>query len=248
MKKWLYFLTLGLLIISCGKEELVFTTKTYEKKSTVLCKDTCTSVKVSIPVASNVKVVADSINNKIFSVAKEIIYFGEKPYTSTSYEGLLASFIGSYEQLHKDFPDYSIPWKATVEGNILHQSEEVLNIKIDHYSFTGGAHGYGGLRSILIDPKTGRSLHNTDLFTDVKAFEKLAEQKFRKQFAIADKEPINSKGMMFEEEKFQLPANIFFTKKGLLLYYNQYEIASYAEGAIEIVIPYNDLKDLLKIK
>lgn len=248
MKKWLCFLTLGFLIISCGKEELIFTNKTYEKKSNVLCKDSCTSVKVSIPVASNVKVVADSVNKKIFSVAKEIIYFGEKPYTSTNYEGLLTSFIASFEQLQKDFPDFSVPWKATVEGNITHQSEEVLNVKIAHYAFTGGAHGFGGLRSVLIDPKTGRSLHNSDLFTDVKAFEKLAEQKFRAQFKISDKEPINSKGMMFEGEKFQLPANIFFTKKGLLLYYNQYEIASYAEGPIEIVIPYNEAEKLLKLK
>jgi hypothetical protein len=33
----------------------------------------------------------------VFSVLKEIVYFGEKPYTSTDYAGLLASFIDSYE-------------------------------------------------------------------------------------------------------------------------------------------------------
>jgi hypothetical protein len=40
-------------------------------------------------------IVADSINKKVFSVLKEIVYFGGKPYTSTDYAGLLASFIDS---------------------------------------------------------------------------------------------------------------------------------------------------------
>jgi hypothetical protein len=248
MKKFVICFAFGLLLVSCAAEELIFTDKTFVKKSALAGKGNSTSVKVTVPIAGNMKIISDSINNKVFSVAKEIIYFGEKPYTSKDYDGLLSSFIGSYEQLFKEFPDYNIPWEASIDGKVIHQTDEILNIEIKHYSFTGGAHGYGGLRSILIDPNTGKYIPNAALFNDLKAFEKLAEEKFRIQFKIPTKDPINSTGMMFENEKFHLPNNIFYTEKGLLLYYNQYEIASYAEGPIELLFPYTEIENLLKLK
>ena len=53
---------------------------------------------------------------------------------------------------------------------------------------------------------------------------------------------------MFEDEKFQLPQNIFFTDKGLLLYYNSYEIASYADGPKELLFSYKEVNDYLLIQ
>lgn len=50
---------------------------------------------------------------------------------------------------------------------------------------------------------------------------------------------------MFEGDQFQLPLNIFYTDKGLLLYYNRYEIAAYADGPKELLIPYEELKNFL---
>ncbi|MEC5164554.1 hypothetical protein RCH18_000270 [Flavobacterium sp. PL11] len=53
---------------------------------------------------------------------------------------------------------------------------------------------------------------------------------------------------MFENERFQLPQNIFFTDTGLLLYYNIYEIASYADGATEMLFPYTEVNEFLNLK
>jgi hypothetical protein len=41
---------------------------------------------------------------------------------------------------------------------------------------------------------------------------------------------------MFKKGKLHLPENICFTNTGLLLYYNIYEIASYADGARKLVL------------
>lgn len=248
MKKLGLVLFLGIVLNGCTKEPITFTYKTYEKKTTLPCQDGCTTTKVTIPIAHHSEIIADSINNKVFSVVKEIVYFGEKAYPSKDYNGLLTSFINSYEELSKDFPEYDMPWEATIEGKIIHQTENLINIEMNHYSFTGGAHGYGGLRSILIDAKTGKSITNAHLFYDVKGFEQLAEQKFRKRFEIPSKDPINSTGLWFKNEKFHLPDNIFYNKKGLLLYYNQYEIASYAEGPIALLLPYQEVEGWLKLK
>ena len=50
---------------------------------------------------------------------------------------------------------------------------------------------------------------------------------------------------MFENDTFQLPQNIFYTEDGLLLYYNSYEAASYADGPKEILFPYDKISKFL---
>ena len=245
-----YFIIYTLLLFSVAQcsNELVFEEQSFQKKTTLPCTGDCPSISVKIPVANAVPVVADSINKKVFSVLKEIIYFGEKPYTSKDYNGLLTSFINSYEKLQKEFPKDKFGWEADIKGSVKYQSENILNIEINHYTYTGGAHGYQGLRSLLFDPNTGKSITNNELFIDKASFKALAEKKFRAKHKIPASKSINSTGLMFEKEMFQLPQNIFFTDKGLLLYYNSYEVASYADGAKELLLSYTEVNDYLAVK
>ena len=76
----------------------------------------------------------------------------------------------------------------------------------------------------------------------------MQKKKFRKKFNIPEKEALNNSGFMFEEEKFQLPQTFFFTEEGLLLYYNVYEIASYADGPKQLLLPYEEVAPYLAIK
>jgi hypothetical protein len=48
-------------------------------------------------------------------------------------------FIDSYEK-PKEFPNDTFGWEAKIEGSVKYQSESVLNIEINHYTYTGGAH------------------------------------------------------------------------------------------------------------
>ncbi|MBP4141316.1 DUF3298 and DUF4163 domain-containing protein [Flavobacterium sp. P4023] len=245
-----YFIIYTLLLFSVAQcsNELVFKDESFQKKTTLPCTGDCPAISVKIPVADGVPVVADSINKKVFSVLKEIVYFGEKPYTSKDYNGLLTSFINSYEKLQKEYPNDKFGWEADIKGSVKYQSENILNIEINHYTYTGGAHGYQGLRSLLFDINTGKSISNDQLFTNREAFKAFAEKKFRAKYKIPANKPINATGLMFEKEKFQLPQNIFFTDKGLLLYYNSYEVASYADGTKEILLSYKEVNDYLAIK
>lgn len=243
MKHYIIF-AVFLLISGCSNE-LSFKDQSFQKKTTLPCNENCPEITVKIPIAKNAPVVADSINKKVFSVLKEIIYFGEKPYTSTDYNGLLASFIDSYEKLQKEFPNETFGWEAEVTGSIKYQSESVLNMEINHYTYTGGAHGYQGLRSLLFDPSTGKSIANDELFNDKATFMAFAEKKFRAKYKIPANKSINATGLMFENEKFNLPENIFYTDDGLLLYYNSYEAASYADGPKELLLPYKEVNGYL---
>lgn len=247
MKNYILFASLFFLFARCEKE-LVFENQIFEKKTSLACKDNCPHIIVRVPIAKDVPIVADSINKKVFSVLKQIVYFGEKPYTSTDYKGLVSSFIDSYEQLQKDFPKDSFGWEAKIDGEVKYVSENIINIEIKHYTYTGGAHGYQGLRSLLFDPNTGKTILQHQLFKDRNAFKAFAEKEFRNKYKIPEKGSINQTGLMFEGDKFHLPQNIFYTDKGLLLFYNPYEVASYADGTKELLLSYKEVNDYLLIK
>lgn len=228
---------------------LSFTTAHYQGKTSRPCKDQCTYVDIKIPVAQNTPVVSDSINNKVFNTVRNIVYFGEKPTDAKTYEEITKSFVASYDELVAKFPNEGlVAWEAKIKGEIYYQSDKVLNIKLNNYMFTGGAHGYEGNRSLLFNMENGTSLEPSDLFKDVSNFTKLAEKKFREKYKIAAGKSVNSTGLMFADDKFILPQNIFFQEDGVLLYYNSYEAASYADGAKEILIPFAEASDYLKIK
>lgn len=247
MKNYMIFASLLFLFASC-KKELSFENQSFEKKTSLACKDNCPHINVQIPIAKDVPIVADSINKKVFSVLKEIISFGEKPYTATDYNGLVSSFIDSYEKLRQDFPKDSFGWEAKIDGEVKYKSENIINIEIKHYTYTGGAHGYQGMRSLLFDPNTGKTILQNQLFKDRNAFKAFAEKEFRAKYKIPEKGSINQTGYMFEDDTFHLPQNIFYTDKGLLLFYNPYEIASYADGTKELSFSYNEVNDYLLIK
>lgn len=244
MKQYTFLVFLFLLFISCNKE-LSFENETFEKKSTLPCKTDCPIITIEIPIAKNIPVVADSINKKIFSVIKEIVYFGEKQVKLNDYNALTSSFIGSYEEMHKKFPNETFGWQGKIKGNLEFKSGQIINIKIDHYTFTGGAHGYQGYRSLLFNPKTGKTIFSDQLFKNEKEFKAFAEKEFREKYKIPAKANINATGLMFENDKFQLPQNIFYTEEGLLLYYNSYEAASYADGPKELLFPYDEVNKYL---
>ncbi len=263
MKRYFLIAASLLLLTGCKKDKeetatgdtdktapaLAFSTETYTQKTTLPCADKCTQVSIHVPKAENIQVVADSINNKIFTTVRNIVYFGEKPTDGKTYDEIMESFISSYDKMKKDFPkDPMLPWEATIKGSVPYKTDSIINVKLISYVFTGGAHGYGADRSLLFNAKTGRSLTYAELFKDEKAFTAYAEKKFREKFKVPAGRNINSTGFMFENDKFILPQNIFFTESGLLLYYNAYEIASYAEQQKELLLPYSDIEQYLKMK
>lgn len=234
------------MIFTSCKKELSFENETFEEKSTIPCKNDCPNITIEVPVAKNKKIIADSINKKVFAVIKEIVYFGEDSTKVNDYKSLSKSFIASYEEMHKKFPHDTFGWEGKIKGNIEFESDQLINIKIDHYTFTGGAHGYQGFRSLLFNKKTGKVIFNEDLFTNEKEFKAFAEKEFRAKYHIPEKANINATGLMFENDKFQLPQNIFYTSEGLLLYYNSYEAASYADGPKEILFSFDKVNKYLK--
>jgi|AntDeeMinimDraft_5_1070356.scaffolds.fasta_scaffold00357_14 hypothetical protein len=156
------------------------------------------------------------------------------------------NFIQDYFDYRKDFAESETEYEAEISQEIISRNDSLVVLKTDFYLFSGGAHGYGGTHFLNFDAKSGEFLTKDDLISDMSAFKDYAEKKFRKKFEIKSDATINAKGFFFENDKFALPDNIAVMPEKIILLYNPYEAASYAQGQIEMEFSKKEVGQWLK--
>jgi hypothetical protein len=133
---------------------------------------------------------------------------------------------------------------AETDAEVLYNNDKYLTLAINGFTFQGGAHGSHSNSISTFDTKTGHQLTWDDLVTDKAALLKLAEKKVREERADVFQE-----GFEFDDIfDFKLPASYGITKEGLTLHYVQYEIMPYALGPTSLVITFEELGALSKVK
>lgn len=209
----------------------------------------CPKVSINVPEVLENSKVAENINNSISEEIISMLLFEEKEDIEiATIARAIESFNNGYAEMNELYDDEGESWEANINGKVTYEDKNILTIELDSYLFTGGAHGYTSGRFLNFDKKKGIELEVWQLFRDKDDFRKFAETKFREQENIPKEKPINYTGFMFEQDSFYLPENIGLTKKGIQLLYNQYEVASFADGPIELVLPYAESAKYLKGK
>lgn len=241
MKTYIAYTFLFLILMGCQKErKLTFAPLTLDETR---CSE-CPEVAIHIPNAIENSKAAKTINTALKEEIIEILNYDDET-EALSIKEAVKSFSDGYWELKKLYPEEATAWEARIEGKITFEDANLLTIELNAYLFTGGAHGYSSRRFLNFDKQKGRELQNWQLFKNREDFQAFAEKKFRNQEAIPSEEPINSTGFMFERDSFYLPENIGFTQEGVKLLYNPYEVASYADGAIVLTLPFSDVKPFL---
>ncbi|MEZ4793612.1 MAG: DUF4163 domain-containing protein [Gelidibacter sp.] len=202
-------------------------------------------VDISYPKAEGTKDVAQRINNTIENFLANEINMNEKPDKNLSLNEAIKEFDKEYQSFKEDFSDSTQQWEASIESEINYETETFVCISINSYLDTGGAHGNSHVTFLNFDKKTGALLKQEDIIKDVDAFKKMVQPYFEQATkTLSDEDSIEDP---FFGEGFQLPENIGFGPDGIILLYNVYEIASYAQGVTEFSIPYETAKPFLKI-
>lgn len=244
MKKLPLCLFMLMLIIGCSSDhKLTIERLQLENKKCTACP----KIDIDVPRALDETVIGKAINTSIREELISTLKFDEEKEVSTI-EQAMTSFTNSYQEVQRQFTDEAIGWEAYIEGEVTFENERLITISLNSYNFTGGAHGYGSTVFLNFDKKKGVELEYYQLFKDLEGFIKLSEEKFRKQENIPAESLINSTGFMFSSDRFHLPENMGFSKEGLHLVYNQYEVASYADGPIEMTLPLEEVNPFLKSK
>jgi hypothetical protein len=242
MKSPIRHLLLLLLLLGCQKEDkLTFDTVVFEETP---CTD-CPDVQIDLPHALDQSKLAKTINTALTEEVISLLLFDEGEASVTTIPEAMDSFKEGYLDLKGLFAEEATQWEARINGEMLYEDANHLTIQLTSYIFTGGAHGYTAQRFLNFDKKKGTELENRQLFKDGDGFQEFAERKFREQEHIPLGQSINQTGLMFEEDSFYLPENIGFTKDGLQLLYNPYEVGSYADGPIVLTLPYQEVGPFL---
>ncbi|GAA4279320.1 hypothetical protein GCM10022259_40450 [Aquimarina mytili] len=227
---------------SCTKRKsFIFEKQNFATDQLLDCKtNDCASLEINLLKVVDDSQISSTINHEIEKVACAVLNTGDNQPQGTMKQAM-QEFNSSYQKISTEFPDEIVPYEANIDCTLGFQCKDLISVVMDSYVFTGGAHGYGGVSYINFDPKTGKRISNKALFKSYTEFKKYAEKVFRSKHEILESESINSTGFFFENDAYALPENIGFTDKEVILFYNPYEISSYADGAIEIKLNKEDV-------
>ena len=114
------------------------------------------------------------------------------------------------------------------EYKIVYADGDYLSFYAKEYSYLGGAHGNTIIRVGTISRATGRVLKVGDFVADVKRAALKNALYDGAVKALGGKENLQSEVDVVE--------NFYLAKDGLHFVYNEYEIACYAAGSVEVVV------------
>src|SRR5690606_24982471 len=238
LKNFCLLTSVLLLLFSCKEEHAPLTFK-YQ----TIVKDEHARVDINYPKAEGESTIAKKINTSIENFLANEINMSERIDRSLTLENAIQGFDQEYKSFKDDFSDTTQQWEALIESELIYESDSIISIAINAYMDTGGAHGNSHVTFLNFDHTNGRLLKQKDFIKDMDAFKKAVFPYFEKASQpISDETSIEDP---FYGEGFQLPENIGFGDDGLILLYNVYEIASYAQGVTEFTIPYDAIKPFL---
>ena len=127
------------------------------------------------------------------------------------------------------------------EYNVVYADRQYLSFRCSEYAYTGGAHGNTQITVGTIDRKTGKIL----TLADVPAFADRHALKRRLQDAVVMKIGKDADAFFYDKVKADdesvqsmLETGCFYlSKDGWHFVFNAYEVACYAVGDVEVVIP-----------
>ena len=124
------------------------------------------------------------------------------------------------------------------EYKIVYADGDYLSFYAKEYSYLGGAHGNTIIRVGTISRATGRALKVGDFVAD--------EKRAALKNALYDGAVKALGGKENLQSEVDVVENFYLAKDGLHFVYNEYEIACYAAGPVEVVIDPKSLQPMVK--
>ena len=153
-------------------------------------------------------------------------------------------FNGMYNDMKQDgmpeVPELASSIKITKD----YETDKVVTFLYNSYENGGGAHG-GAVGSGMTFRKSDGRRIDWDLFSTVK-MQSIIRDGLKEYFEVKTDDELA--GCLTLNDSYILPMPVtppLFGKDGIIVTYQQYEIASYAAGMPSFVIPYKKAKDMM---
>ena len=119
-------------------------------------------------------------------------------------------------------------WERNATYKIVYADEKHLSFRAEEFEYNGGAHGNTKITVGTFDRKTGKILKAADLIPAARRTEVLKELRAGVVKAIGGEAQLQGEVKIID--------NCFVAKDGIHFVYNEYEVACYAAGSVEVVV------------
>lgn len=140
---------------------------------------------------------------------------------------------------HVDGSAYA-PYSYDYQVIVRHADEGIISLCVTESVYAGGAHGSFGQVAYNFDTGTGKLLSVEDLSDDGDELTQFIVSYIQSSYAdtVVNNEPdLSQVSKLLEEGQW------YFSYEGLVVFAQQYQIASYAGGMPTFVVPYDELKE-----
>ena len=197
-----------------------------------------TVVEINIPIANGDQVICDSINKAVTNFVIQALNVDTIKDIKNIEESIVnfhTSFNNFKNNLSPDVQQDLTVWEASIEGEVIYQSHQLICIAMNKYLNTGGVHGTSKVSFLNFNSQTGESIHYETFVTDKEKLRKVLKSKFEKEIG-----PIAI-------EDFRLPETMGLNDEGIIILYNINEVPSYSDTLIEFTVPFDEIDQFLKI-
>lgn len=251
IKKIFFTIAFAFLLLACNDNKVSFEKIIIEKQTPKNEID----ITINYSECKGSSSFANNFNQAIRTHIIDFVvgnYGGEINITSenaTNVSLVVDAVIDSLMKEYSDLEEYmdQMPFfELFLNDTILLQNDKMISLESHTYAYLGGAHGIGIVSYLNFDAKSGELIPNDLLFTNIEEFTKIAEKSFRKKYQIPEQDSINEYGFWFEDDVFYIPDGIGFSENEVILVYNPYEVASYADSPVFIEVPKDEVKEFLR--
>lgn len=188
------------------------------------------------PVFTDEGAVSRKINEQITKLVNDVISSAKSDFENILNDSSLDQMSG----------DLTLLAKFNISDN---NQLGVINVMYEIYNYSGGAHGITNVDYLVFNKVDGSMLKFGDVFKSKSdALEKLSDLSIKEIKRIDPNLEIYNQveeGASPKEENFQ---NFALDPAGFKIKFSDYQIGPYVAGRLEIVLPYEDLRDVLEDK
>lgn len=187
-------------------------------------------------------------------------FFGNTDFDSMTPDAAVEKYLDEYTERYQSLSNMFYEDKSRLDGKtpvwywyymntvnkILFQNYSLLSYAVEYSDYEGGAHGSYRITYTNINLIDLVTISEEDLFIPGyynKLTEKIVES-LMKDFNAEIPDSLLMKGF-FTIDDIVPNENFWLSEKGIHYSYNQYEIAPYAMGVIDVTVPYSELTDIL---
>ena len=195
---------------------------------------------------------AEAINEHL-AMLEETYYtgndYGDGP--SYGYYGMLEQAEDNFAYVHDSGSDLPVEFTASRDVSLERADGRVLSFLFTEYLFTGGAHGMYGDRAYVYDTDSGELLTLDAITPDPEALRAFLVRRMMEQVEQDEALREEIDGYLLERSREEALTALlregswYLDEKGLVVFSDLYELASYAAGMQFFNFSYAELGELL---